>query len=76
MDTVGLPGLPAIRKRAGWSQVEVARRLQVSSNSVYRWEAGTRDCRPFLLKALIAVFAAVNIAVTESDLLNAPQEAA
>lgn len=40
--------LKAWRTKKSWSQETLARKLGVSTQTVYRWEAGTRKVHPFL----------------------------
>jgi transcriptional regulator with XRE-family HTH domain len=47
-----------LRLRRGWSQAEVARRLQVSRSSVSRWEAGNMSPDAAILPRIAAVLGA------------------
>ena len=37
--------IKALRRTAGWTQADLARRLHVQPHSVYRYEAGLRKVR-------------------------------
>lgn len=71
---LGLPGLSFYRARLGWTQTDLARRLGVRKQQVWRWEHGERDCADWMKKRIIAVLAEDGVAVTEADLLNSPAQ--
>ena len=48
--------LIALRKKAGWSQEELAERLNVSRQSVSKWESGASDPSTANLIALAKLF--------------------
>lgn len=53
------------RKKAGFSQAELAKRCGISSDSISRYEKGTREPR---ISELIKL--SVALGVTEADLLK------
>jgi len=58
-----LPGhLREARMRAGWSQVELARRIGVRQSTIVRWEAGAHLCSGAQADRVVAVFDEAGIA--------------
>lgn len=50
------------RMRAGWSQVELARRCRVTSQAVCRWESGVRLCAGASVDSVLRAFAQADVA--------------
>jgi predicted ATPase/transcriptional regulator with XRE-family HTH domain len=62
------------RKRSGWSQEELARRLNgVSTRSIRNWEAGANQPKPETLCRLIAVYATAGVFVPGREIDEARQ---
>jgi transcriptional regulator with XRE-family HTH domain len=55
-----MPGatMRRLRRRLGWTQVELAVALDVTSNSVARWERGEVSIRPPIARLLRHIVAA------------------
>lgn len=48
--------LKYLRKRAGWSQTELAKRLGVSKSAISMWENGNRAPDPEMMEAIADLF--------------------
>lgn len=48
--------IASLRRSAGWSQMELARRLQISASAVGMYEQGRREPAAELLVAMAALF--------------------
>ncbi len=59
--------LRGLRKNAGLNQSELAERAEVSTLTIYRWEAGKRSPRAEEIKRLASA-----LHVSEAELLNGP----
>ncbi len=61
--------LRALRRKSGLTQIELAKKIDVSNLTVFRWEAGERSPRMEEVRRIASA-----LHVTEDELLNGPKE--
>ena len=70
------PRIAALRRSAGWSQAELAQRLQVSPSAVGMYEQGRREPSAATLVAMSQVFGVSTDYLLTGRPLNPPDEQA
>lgn len=70
------PRIAALRRSAGWSQAELARRLQVSPSAVGMYEQGRREPSAATLVAMSQVFGVSTDYLLTGRPLNPPDQQA
>ena len=70
------PRIAALRKDAGWSQAELARRLQVSPSAIGMYEQGRREPSAATLVAMSQVFGVSTDYLLTGKPLNPPDQQA
>ena len=70
------PRIAALRKDAGWSQAELAQRLQVSPSAIGMYEQGRREPSAATLVAMSQVFGVSTDYLLTGKPLNPPDQQA